>query len=186
MGCVVCLSDFAVEVFCIKPFLISRFTWVYRGIPFQNPPKFLSFFSFFPPRCTTSRGTCRMEARWWSPLYLRTSATASSSPWSSTSWTLWTPSCRGRRARVHMTASLSPSNCPLVSHCLHIAHLSWTITKRDLLNSEWFPPFFVTVFTVWLLLTKRFFSQGCPMRRALSSLYRASWCSRNWRERSLS
>lgn len=144
MGCVVCLSDFAVEAFRPRPFLICCFTWVFQGMHFQN----LLLFFFLPPRCTTSRGTCKMEARWWSPLYLRTSATASWSPWSSTSWTLWTPSCRGRRAPVHMTASLSPSNCPLVSQYLHRAHLSWTITKRDLRNSRRVPAFFLPV---WLM-----------------------------------
>lgn len=59
-----------------------------------------------------------MAARWWCQSYLRTSVTASSSPWSLTSWTLWTRSCRGRRAQVHMTASLSPSNCHQVGEGL--------------------------------------------------------------------
>lgn len=61
-------------------------------------------------RCMTSRGTCRMAARWLCLLYLKTNATASSNPWSSTSWTLWTPNYRGQKARVLTMASSSPFN----------------------------------------------------------------------------
>lgn len=47
MGCVVCLSWFAVDVFCANPFLTSCFMRVYFGVHFFSFPKFLFFLSFF-------------------------------------------------------------------------------------------------------------------------------------------
>lgn len=85
-----------------------------------------------PLRCTTSRATCRTAVRWSCRLYLRTSVTASWNPWSSTSWTLLTPSCRGQRGRVHTMASPSPFNFHLVSVYLQRAGLNKTCAVTNI------------------------------------------------------
>lgn len=108
---------------CIRWAVFTAYAFSYLLLEINLSFKKNVYLPFLPLRCMTSRETCRMEVRWWYPLYLKTSATASWNPWSSMSWTLWTPSCRGRRDRVHTTPSLSPSNFLPVSHYLPNAHL---------------------------------------------------------------
>lgn len=76
---------------------------------------FIGSFSFIcfhhTCRCTTSRETTRMRVKLWCRSSSRTSATASSSPWSSTCLIPSTPNCRGRREPDLTTVSPSHSNC---------------------------------------------------------------------------